>query len=209
MFSMTDIKAHTVYKIAMFLPNLMLVALTIFAYPFVSYMIGFSLVENLVLKIVLTFVVAFVLGIIWDYIVKAIAFVLNEFFYLLIDVSPSKGLSDEESKAVVFGGQAVLDNLEFDRNVREVSYEVVDRLSKQGLFGFIFKDDVSKRLWAIVDHYQKNPNEPVSVYRAKQVVKELGVAQPWYEVALNNALVLNMILQAIFFLYLFVEQPRF
>lgn len=208
MFSMTDIKAHTVYRIVMFVPHLILVALSIFAYPFVSYMVGFSFVDSLVMKVLLSVVAYFVLGIVWTYLVKAISFVLNELFYLLIDVSPSKGLSDEESKAVLFGGQLVLDNWEFDRNVRNVSHEVVDRISRQGLLGFIFKDEVSKRLWAIVEYYQKNPNEKVTAYKAKKVVKDLGIDQPWYEVALNNAYVRNMVLQSIFFLYLLIEQPN-
>ena len=138
MFSMTDIKANKAYRTLMFLPNLALILLSIFAYPFASYMLGFSFADSLfadslALKITLSIVSFFFLGIIWNFLVKAIAFVLNELFYLLIDVSPSKGLSDEESKAVLFGGQAILDHLEFDRNVRNVSYEVVDRMSRQGL----------------------------------------------------------------------------
>lgn len=209
MFSMTDIEAHTVYKIVMFLPNLLLTALSIFAYPLASYLLGFSFVDSLVWKIVLTLVAGLVLGIAWNYLVKALAFILNEIFYLIIDVSPSRGLTEEESKAVLFGGQAVLDNWEFDRNVRNVSGEVIDRLSRQGLFGFAFKDDVSKRLWAIVDYYQEHPKEDVSAYRAKEVVKNLGIAQPWHEMALNNALVRNMVLQSIFFLYLLIDQPAF
>jgi hypothetical protein len=207
MFSMTDIKAHTVYRIVMFVPNLILIALSIFAYPYVSYMVGFSFADSLVMKVLLSIVAYFVLAIVWTYLVKAASFVLNELFYLLIDVSPSKGLSDEESKAVLFGGQLVLDHLEFDRNIRNVSHQVVDRMSKQGLLGFIFKEDVSKRLWAVVDYYQKHPNESVTAYKAKQVVKELGIEQPWYEATLNNAYVRNMILQSIFFLYLLIEQP--
>lgn len=209
MFSMTDIKAHSVYKILMFFPNLILVVLSIFAYPLASYLLGFSFVDSLVLKVVLTLVAGFVLGIAWNYLVKAIVFILNEAFYLIIDVSPSKGLTEEESKAVLFGGQAVLDNWELDRNIRNVSGDVIDRLSRQGLFGFVFKDDVSKRLWAVVDYYQEHPNETVSAYRAKEVVKNLGIAQPWFEIALNNALVRTMILQSIFFIYLLIDQPNF
>lgn len=117
MFSMTDIKAHTVYKILMFLPNLMLVALSIFAYPFASYAVGFSFADSLMIKILLSLVAFFIIGIVWAFAAKCISFVLNEIFYLLIDVSPSKGLSDEESKAVLFGGQAILDGWEFDRNI--------------------------------------------------------------------------------------------
>lgn len=207
MFSMTDIEAHTVYKIVMFVPNLILVALSIFAYPFVSYMVGFSFVDSLVMKVLLSIVAYFVLGIVWTFLVKAISFVLNELFYLVIDVSPSKGLSDEESKAVLFGGQLILDHWEFDRNIRNVSHEVVDRMSRQGLFGFLFKEDVSKRLWAVVDYYQKNPNESVTSYKARQIVKDLGISQSWFETALNNAYVRNMVLQSIFFLYLLIEQP--
>lgn len=209
MFSMTDFKAHTVYKIVMFLPNMILIALSIFAYPYASYMVGFSFVDSLVMKILLSIAALYILGIVWTFLVKAIAFVLNEFFYLLIDVSPSKGLSDEESKAVLFSGQVFLDSWEFDRNIRNVSYEVIDRMSRQGLFGIFFKDDVAKRLWAIVDYYQNNPNENVSAYRAKEVLKDLGIAQPWYELALNNAQARSMILQVIFFLYLLFEQPNF
>ena len=97
MFSMTDIKAHTVYKIVMFLPNLILLALAIFAYPFVSYMVGFSFADSLLVKVLLSIVAYVIIGIVWHFLVRAILFVLNELFYLLIDVSPSKGLTDEVS----------------------------------------------------------------------------------------------------------------
>ena len=207
MFSMTDIKAHTVYKIVMFLPNLILLALAIFAYPFVSYMVGFSFVDSLVMKVALSIVAYFIIGIVWFFLVQAITFVLNEIFYLLIDVSPSKGLNEEESKAVLFAGQAILDHLEFERNVRNVSYEVVDRISRQGLFGFIFKDAVSKRLWAIIDYYQKNPNETVGQYQVKKILKNIGLSQPWYEMVLNNAYIRYMVLTPMFFIYLLIEQP--
>lgn len=209
MFSMTDIKAHTVYKIVMFLPNLILVALAIFAYPFVSYMVGFGFADTLLMKVLLSIVAYVIIGIIWTFVVKAISFVLNELFYLLIDVSPSKGLNDEQSKAVLFGGQLVLDSWEFDKNIRNVSYEVVDRISRQGLFGFAFKDDVSKRLLAISDHYKNNPNENISSYTANKVVEDLGLKQSWIEKSLNNAFFRNMIIQSLFFIYLLIEQPSF
>ena len=122
-------------------------------------------------------------------------------------MSPSKGLNEEESKAVLFAGQAILDHLEFERNVRNVSYEVVDRISRQGLFGFIFKDAVSKRLWAIIDYYQKNPNETVGQYQVKKILKNIGLSQPWYEMVLNNAYVRYMVLTPMFFIYLLIEQP--
>ena len=207
MFSMTDIKAHTVYKIVMFLPNLILLALAIFAYPFISYMVGFSFADSLLMQILLSIVAYFIIGIVWFFIVQAIEFVLKEIFYLLIDVSPSKGLNDAESKAVLFGGQFVLDCWEFEKNVRNVSYEVVDRISRQGLFGFIFKADASKRLWAIVDYYQKNPNEAMSQYKVQKILKNIGIAMPWYEQALNNAYVRYMALPPMFFIYLLIEQP--
>lgn len=209
MFSMTDIKAHTVYKIVMFVPNLILVALSIFAYPFASYIVGFSFVDSVVLKVSLSIAAFFILGLIWAYLVKAISFVLNEIFYLLIDVTPSRGLSSEESKAVLFGGQAVLDHIEFDKNVRNISHEVVDRMSRQGLFGLFFQNAVSKRLWAISNYYQENPKEAVSGYTAKKVLKDLGIDQPWHESTLNNPYIRNMALQFMFFLYLLCYQPHF
>lgn len=209
MFSMTDIKAHTVYKIVMFLPNLILIALAIFAYPFVSYMVGFSFADSLLMKVLLSIVAYVIIGIIWNFLVKAISFVLNELFYLLIDVSPSKGLNDKQSKAVLFGGQLVLDSWEFDKNIRNVSYEVVDRISTQGLFGFAFKDDVSKRLWAISEHYKNNPNENISSYTANKVIQDLGLKPSWIEKSLNNTFFRNMIFQSLFFIYLLIEQPSF
>ena len=207
MFSMTDIKAHTVYKIVMFLPNLVILASAIFAYPFVSYMVGFSLADSLVVKVVLSIVAYFIIGIFWFFFIQAITFVLNEVFYLLIDVTPSKGLNDDESKSVLFLGQPILDIFAFERDVRNVSYEVVDRMSRTGIFGFIFKDAVSRRLWAIVDYYQKNPNEVVSQYKSKKILEDIGIAMPWYEIALNSAYVRYMALPPMFFVYLLIKQP--
>ena len=209
MFSMTDIKAHTVYKIVMFLPKLMLIALAIFAYPFVSYMVGFGFADSLLMKVLLSIVAYVIIGIMWEFLVKAISFVLNELFYLLIDVSPSKGLNNEQSKAVLFGGQLVLDSWEFDKNIRNVSYEVVDRISRQGFFGYAFKDNVSKRLWAISEHYKNNPNENISSYTTNKVIEDLGLKPSWIEKSLNNAFFRNTIIQSLFFIYLLVEQPSF
>jgi len=209
MFSMTDIKAHTVYKIVMFLPNLIIVALSIFGYPFVSYMVGFGLADTLLMKILLSIVASVIIGMIWHFVVKAISFVLNETFYLLIDVSPSKGLNEEESKAVLFAGQAALDIFEFDKNIRNVSIALVDRMSRQGLFGFVFKEDVSKRLCAISNHYKNNPSENVNSYTVQKVLEDLDLKQSWIEISLNNANYRNMIIQSLFFVYLFIKQPSF
>ena len=207
MFSMTDIKAHALYKCFMFFPSIALVLLSIFAYPFLSYLIGFSFSNLILVKVVLSIFSYIVVGFVWIFIANAISFLLNECFSLVIDVYPSSGLSIEESKAVLYGGQATLDLYEFDRNIPNVSNDLIDRISRRGLFSIIFRDIVARRLRATVEHYKNNLSEPVSDYTARRVVKEAGLSQTWLELSINNDYNRNTILQSIFFLYLLVAQP--
>lgn len=208
MFALTDIKAHTVYKIVLFLPNLCIFLLSIVGFPSLSYALGFGFAEALYAKVLLSVLAFVLLGVAWTYIVIGLNFIFNEMFYLVIDVRPSHGLSEAASKAVLFGGQAALDNIEFAKTIRNPSRDLIVRIARRGNFGLFFKV-VRQRLRAISDYYKKNPYEPVVQYRIKQILGEKGIEVPWYETLLNNALLRNAALQALVFLYLVLAQPNF
>lgn len=206
---MTDIEAHKIYKIVMFLPTLFLTLIAIVAYPYLSYLIGFSLSKNIYIQVAGAVAAFFILGLIWNVFIKVIFFILNEFFNLIIDVKASSGLLPDQSRAVLLGGQTVLDTIHFEKNIRTVDPELIDRLSNQGLFGFLFKEKVSARLLAIVDYYRKHPEEPISAYKAESVLKDLGITRSWIEDLLNNPQIRSMALQIIFFVYLIIASPKF
>jgi ammonia channel protein AmtB len=99
MFGMLDYRAHKLYLILFFLPNLALVLFATLGLPVINYSVGISLADNRVIQILISLVSLLILELVWIAFIYGLISKFYQFLFgLFVDIIPSNGRSEEEAK---------------------------------------------------------------------------------------------------------------
>jgi hypothetical protein len=212
MFGMLDYRAHKLYLLLFFIPNTLMWLLSIFGYPFVSYLIGFRAAESWgaeswgwkAMAATLIFLLA---GFVWSAIVYVYGRLIYGLFTLFVDVVPADGRNEEQAKLVVYGGKAAADLIAFDLDPQKIDDQLIERIAKRGAFSILFADKVRQRCIILRNFLLTHPGKRLSEWQATQLLMQTGNERSLFETVLTNPTLRAYVLQTAFFVFLVLINP--
>lgn len=212
MFGMLDYRAHKLYwlfALPLSVINWLMAIIIIMA----SCVWVLSLVDNIVLRFLLSYIVmeigTIIFGLFWTHVIvrcyKAV-------FLFFIDIEPFDGRTIEQAREVLeYGKTAII----LQKPHSKITDDDFDFLLKNNWMGRIFFSDKIRRRQYIISQKAKalvlESGEDINIsdYELQSVMKEENLEQPWYEVALTNGNIRNMIILHIAFILIFIIAQNF
>ncbi|MCB1550980.1 MAG: hypothetical protein KDJ26_03150 [Alphaproteobacteria bacterium] len=207
MFGMLDYRAHKLY----WLLALPLRAIYWFLAIFIliaSCLWASSVVDNVVLRLLLSYVAMeigiVIFGLFWNHVILRIH---KAVFLFFIDIEPFDGRTIEQAREVLeYGKTAII----LQKPHSKITDDDFDFLLKNNWMGRIFFSDKIRRRQYIISQKAKalvlesGEDMNISDYELQSIMKEENLEQPWYEVALTNGNIRNMIILHIVFILIFI-----
>jgi hypothetical protein len=210
MFGMLDYRAHKLYILLFFVPNLILGLFAMFGLPLIHYSIGLALADERIFQILVSLIAVFIIESIWllivfGFISKAFQFI----FELFIDVIPDNGRTKEEAQMVVWSGDKAIKVIAIGKHPSTWNDELIDGFSKNDwVQHLLYKDKVSERMNAVFDEYSCLPTDsPYDDYEIARILKEQDIEMTWQEKFLSNIQIRRAVIGYSFFLILLIYNP--
>lgn len=211
MFGMLDYRAHKLYLILFFLPNLALVLFATLGLPVINYSVGISLADNRVIQILISLVSLLILELVWIAFIYGLISKFYQFLFgLFVDIIPSNGRSEEEAKLVVWQGQKAITSLAFGSSHPSTwTDKLVNDFSRlDWLQSLFYRQNVLARVNAIAEHYRSlPPDSSFGEFEYDAILSEHDLNIGRLEKFLCNAHVRWSIVTYSLFIYLIIFQP--
>lgn len=207
MFGMLDYRAHKLYWLLTLPINIPLRLMAMFAVPFIDYAIGKNFGSERVWEIAITIAIIFPIELIWTLIVKIISKMINGIFSFLVDVEPANGRTKEEAQVVVWNGETAIHALSLEQNPDFWTDEAIESVTKGDLIGRVYAKNRRKRIFALRNYYQQNPEISRNEYEAKKFLKENGIEPSLFELIISNQIYRLWTIAYGFLLWLIIINP--
>lgn len=210
MFGMLDYRAHKLYIILFFIPNLVLVLFSMFGLPLINYSIGLAFADERIYQILVSLVAVFIVEIIW--LVIVFAFISKAFqfiFELFVDVIPHDGRTKEEAQMVVWTGDKAIRSLQISKHPSEWTQSLIYEIPKNDwVANLFFRDDLIKRFQTIYDEYLlMSPDTPYNDVEVERIMAEHNLKISWQEKVFASPQLRTMVVAYPFFLLLLLYNP--
>tara|TARA_R110000796_G_C14562618_1_gene435012 strand:+ start:1125 stop:1763 length:639 start_codon:yes stop_codon:yes gene_type:complete len=211
MFGMLDYRAHKLYLIIFFLPNLALVLFATLGLPVINYSVGVALADNRALQILISLVSLVILELVWLAIIYGLISKFYHFLFgLFVDIIPSNGRSEEEAQLVVWQGQKAITLMAFGSSHPSTwTDKLIDGFSRLDWFQSLFyRHKVLARVNTIAEHYKSLPSDSsFGQFQYDAILSEHDLNIGRLESLLCSAQVRGVIVSYSLLLYLIVFQP--
>jgi hypothetical protein len=176
MFGMLDYRAHKLYLIMFFVPNMGLALFATIGFPFIHYSIGISLADDRLVQILISLVALVVIELLWAMLIFGIISKFFQFiFSLIVDIIPADGRTEADAQLVVWNGKKTITAMAITTtNPSTWSQDLMQDFSKIDWFQSLFySGNVLNRLNIISQHYQSAPaGSPFSPVEFEKILLE-------------------------------------
>ena len=209
MFGMLDYRAHKLYIILFFIPNLILNLFAIFGIKIISITIGLTFADERIFQFLIALISIFIIELIWVLIIfgivtKAFQFILE----LFVDVIPDDGRTREEAQLVVWRGSKAIRSLEVIKHPSQWDYSKIEEIYKNDWVANIFyRNKISKRTRKIFEHYLFQSDKPYNDAVINKFLEENNLKVSWKEMIFTEPFYRNAIIGYSFFLFLLILIP--
>ena len=210
MFGMLDYRAHKLYVILFFIPNIFLTLFALFGIPLINYSIGLQFADERIYQILLSLVALIVVEFLWLIIVLTLINNMFKFiFELFVDLIPHDGRTKEEAQLVAWGGDKAIRSLKINKHPSEWSESLITEIPKNDWVANLFyRDEIIKRFKIIYDEYLA-----MSTYTAytdaevERIMTDHNLKISWREKIFTNPQYRKMLIGYSFFFYLLLFNP--
>lgn len=210
MFGMLDYRAHKLYIILFFIPNLVLALFAMFGLPLINYSIGLAFADERIYQILISLVAVFIVETIWLVIVFAIISKAFKFiFELFVDVIPHDGRTKEEAQMVVWNGDKAIRSLQISKHPTEWTQSLIYEIPKNDwVANIFFRDDLIKRFQTVYDEYLlMSPDTPYNDAEVERIMAEYNLKISWQEKVFASPQLRRIVVAYSFFLLLLLYNP--
>ena len=210
MFGMLDYRAHKLYIILFFIPNLVLALFAMFGLPLINYSIGLAFADERIYQILISIVALFFVEMIWlliifTFVSKAFKFI----FELFVDVIPHDGRTKEEAQMVVWNGDKAIRSLQISKHPSQWTESLIWEIPKNDwVANIFFRDELIRRLRRIYDEYlSMSPDTPYTDAEVERILAEHNLKISWQEKVFGNPQGRRVVIAYSFFLLLLLYNP--
>ena len=210
MFGMLDYRAHKLYIILFFIPNLVFTLFAMFGLPLINYSIGLAFADERIYQILISIVALFFVEMIWlliifTFVSKAFKFI----FELFVDVIPHDGRTKEEAQMVVWGGEKAIRSLQISKHPSQWTESLICEIPKNDwVANLFFRDDLIKRFQTVYDEYLlMSPDTPYNDAEVERIMAEHNLNLSWQEKVFASPQLRRVVIAYSFFLFLLVYNP--
>ena len=208
MFGMLDYRAHKLYLLLTFIPNIVLYLFAIFALPLINYSVGLGFADERIFQILISLLSLVVVEIIWILFALFFSKSMDFIFSLFIDVIPHDGRTKEEAQLVVWHGEKAINIIALQKHPKTWTDEVIYNAPKvDWIMNFYFNFEMTERLYAIRDHYISSPTTPFNESRIEQILEENNMSIKNKEKILTNRNYRRALISYSIFLLLLIINP--
>ncbi|MAD48474.1 MAG: hypothetical protein CMQ53_03865 [Gammaproteobacteria bacterium] len=209
MFGMLDYRAHKLYIILFFIPNLILNLFAIFGIKIISIIIGLAFADERIFQFLIALISIFIIELIWILIIFGIVTKAFQFiFELFVDVIPDDGRTREEAQLVVWRGSKAIRSLEVIKHPSQWDYSKIEEIYKNDWVANIFyRNKISKRTRKIFEHYLFQSDKPYNDAVINKFLEENNLKMSWKEMIFTEPFYRNAIIGYSFFLFLLILNP--
>ena len=209
MFGMLDYRAHKLYIILFFIPNLILNLFAIFGIKIISITIGLVFADERIFQFLIALISIFIIELIWILIIFGIVTKAFQFiFELFVDVIPDDGRTREEAQLVVWSGSKAIRSLEVIKHPSQWDYSKIEEIYKNDWVANIFyRNKISKRTRKIFEHYLFQSDKPYNDAVINKFLEENNLKVSWKEMIFTEPMYRNAIIGYSFFLFLLILNP--
>lgn len=152
MFGMLDYRAHKLYYLIVMLPMNVIVLISFFSAPIISYYISKTFLYEVYLQIIISVISLIIIVTVFSLINYLFGKFLERIFYLFIDIIPHDGRTKEEAAAVVTGGAEELLLQELSKHPSEWREGIEDDASKLDWVARLFYRKKIERRFRLIRH---------------------------------------------------------
>ncbi len=209
MFGMLDYRAHKLYIILFFIPNLALILFAMFGLPFINYSIGLIFADERIYQILTSLISIFFVEMIWLFFIYGFVSKTFQFiFELFVDVIPHDGRTKEEAQMVVWSGDKAIRTLNIAQHPTMWEESLLYEMPKNDwVNNLFFRDEIVHRLHVVHDYYLDAPDTPFTDDEVDRILVERNIKPSWQENVFGNPQIRRASIGYSFFLLLLLLHP--
>ena len=208
MFGMLDYRAHKLWVLLTFIPNIVLILFAIFALPLINYSVGLEFADERIFQILISLLSLVVVEIIWFIFTMLFSKSVNFIFYLFIDVIPHDGRTKKEAQMVVWNGEKAINAIALGKHPKTWTDEVIyDAPKADWIMNLYFNSEMTKRMRTIKDHYISYPDTPFDEWEVEKILKENNMLIKYKERVFVNKDTRRILISYFIFLLLLIINP--